>query len=96
MHYVYILYSPQKETFYIGETADLDRRLQWHLSKEFKNAHSAIAEDWQLFFKINCKNITQARKIENHIKAMKSKKYIQNLTIYPDITIRLLEKYNQL
>ncbi|ESU29080.1 hypothetical protein FLJC2902T_11170 [Flavobacterium limnosediminis JC2902] len=93
MHYVYILLSPQKDTFYIGETSDLEIRLQWHLSKEFKNSHTKIADDWILFYKINCKDINQARKIEKHIKAMKSKKFIQNLNTFPEITQKLLEKY---
>ncbi|CAM3710356.1 GIY-YIG nuclease family protein [Flavobacterium saliperosum] len=93
MHYVYILYSPQKDTFYIGETSNLEVRLQWHLSKEFKKAHTKITDDWTIFYKIICKDICQARKIEKHIKSMKSKKYIHNLSTFPEITVKLLEKY---
>jgi putative endonuclease len=38
--------------------------------------------------------IEQAHKIENHIKKMKSKKYIENLKKYPEISLRLLQKYS--
>jgi putative endonuclease len=31
--------------------------------------------------------------IEKHIKAMKSKKYIENLIKYPEMSVKLLQKY---
>ncbi|AYN05687.1 GIY-YIG nuclease family protein [Flavobacterium sp. 140616W15] len=79
MHFVYIIYSPSKETYYIGETSDIQIRIQWHNSGQFKNSHTKIANDWILFYSILCINIEQARKIEKHIKSMKSKTYLLNL-----------------
>jgi putative endonuclease len=35
----------------------------------------------------------QALRIEKHIKNMKSKKYIEDIKKYPEITERLKEKY---
>ncbi len=35
-----------------------------------------------------------AGKIENHIKKMKSKKYIKDLKKYPEIAQKLIKKYS--
>ncbi|MEY2869160.1 MAG: hypothetical protein RIR01_1640 [Bacteroidota bacterium] len=94
MHFVYIIYSSEKDTFYIGETSDMELRLQWHNSGLFKKAHTKIANDWILFRIIECTDIFQARKIERHIKNMKSKAYISNLKKHPEISEKLLLKYS--
>ena len=73
-HFVYILFSETANKYYIGETNNLERRLEEHLSHFFENSFTKIAEDWELFLKIECKDIFEARKIERHIKKMKSKK----------------------
>ncbi len=49
-------------------TSNLERRLEEHLSHFFENSFTKIAEDWELFLKIECKDIFEARKIERHIK----------------------------
>ena len=51
------------------------------------------ADDWALVFSLECENKTQALAIEKHIKLMKSKIYIQNLLIYPDMATKLRAKY---
>ncbi|MFL9829989.1 GIY-YIG nuclease family protein [Flavobacterium sp. ST-87] len=93
MHFVYIIYSVEKDTFYIGETSDIELRLQWHNSGIFENSYTKIANDWVLFHIIECTDIFQARKIERHIKDMKSKTYISNLKKYPEISEKLLLKH---
>ncbi|MEL1241448.1 GIY-YIG nuclease family protein [Flavobacterium flavipallidum] len=93
MHFVYIIYSSQIDSYYIGETSNFQLRLEWHNSGIFENSHTKIANDWTLFHLIDCVDITQARKIEKHIKNMKSKTYILNLKKYPKITEKLLLKY---
>ena len=92
-HCVYILFSKKANSYYIGETSDLANRLHWHNTGEFKKSYTKIANDWEIFFVINCKNSIQARKIEKHVKKMKSKVYIENLLLYPEIINKLLEKY---
>ncbi|MFA5619606.1 MAG: GIY-YIG nuclease family protein [Weeksellaceae bacterium] len=93
MHWVYIIYSTELDTYYVGETSDLERRMDWHNQKEFAYSFTAKANDWVLFHQIECKDITQARKIEKYIKDMKSRKYIENLKIYPEITEKLLKRF---
>jgi len=91
-HFVYILFSKKLNRFYTGYTGDLDLRMNFHENAE-SYKYTAKANDWELFFTIECENKTQALNIEKHIKSMKSKVYIQNLIKYPDISKKLLGKY---
>jgi putative endonuclease len=92
-HSVYILNSYKLNRYYIGYTSNFDTRLEFHKNAESRK-FTANANDWTLFLKIDCQNKTQALAIEKHIKSMKSKTYVENLLKYPEITIKLLEKYN--
>ncbi len=93
MHVVYILTSQKLNGFYIGYTSDLEKRLQFHNNPIDAKKHTAKADDWALFFSIECESEKQGLAVEKHIKAMKSKNYIINLTKYPEISEKLLDKY---
>ena len=93
MHYVYIIFSTDKDAFYIGETMDINNRIMEHNSNIHKLSFTRRANDWELFFLIECESKLQAQQIEKHIKKMRSRKYYQNLKKYPNISIKLLEKY---
>ena len=93
MNLVYILHSAKLDRFYIGFTTDFDLRLDFHLNSNESRKFTSKAKDWILFLKIECHTKSQALAIEKHIKAMKSKIYIENLIIYSNIIYKLLEKY---
>ena len=95
MCYCYILYSPSRDTFYVGSTSlDPEERLEQHLSKYYgSKKFTSRFKDWEIFHFINCKTFTQATKIERHLKKMKSKKYIKNFKLYPELSTKLLFKY---
>jgi len=91
----YILQSEILNRFYIGATIlDPLDRLEKHLSLYYGNRKfTANADDWEIFIEISCSSIEQARKIEKHVKEMKSKEYILNLKKYPEIIEKLKSKY---
>lgn len=93
MNCVYILYSISIDTFYIGETVDIEKRLEEHNTRYYSTSFTKQVTDWSLYHVIECDSRVQARKIEAHIKRMKSKKYIQNLKKYSEITENLKIKY---
>ncbi|MBN8567031.1 MAG: GIY-YIG nuclease family protein [Flavobacteriales bacterium] len=94
MPYCYILYSPSKNTYYIGFTqTDLTERIFKHNSGFYDKTYSSYCNDWILYLSIECVDASQAMKIEKHIKRMKSKVYIENLKKYPEIVVRLLKSY---
>ena len=91
---VYFLYSPSIDKFYTGSCKELAERFSQHLSEYFPGAFTGKTRDWNLYFRIDHLNYFQARKIENHIKNMKSRKYIENLKRYPELVKKLIERYN--
>lgn len=82
---VYILHSAYLNRYYIGFTTNFETRLDFHLDSVEYRKFTHNANDWTTFLKIECKSKTQALAIEKHIKKMKSKVYIENLLIYPEI-----------
>ena len=88
---LYILFSPKLGKFYIGSCLNLDARIQEHKNKTIGDAFTAKTDDWELFFSILNLEYKQARRIEAHIKKMKSKNYILNLKKYPDLADKLID-----
>ncbi|HBH06554.1 MAG TPA: hypothetical protein DDX92_08120 [Flavobacteriales bacterium] len=93
MAHVYILYSKTANRHYIGSCKHLSDRLELHKNKAFSKSFTSVYDDWELVHQIGDLTYSQARQIERHIKRMKSRKYIENLTIYPEITNKLLQRY---
>jgi putative endonuclease len=95
MAFCYVLYSQSLDRFYIGCTHDeIGNRLEKHLSKVYgEKKYTAKADDWEVYLNIVCLSFTQAIKLENHIKKMKSKKYIQDMKEFPEMAQKLLIKY---
>ena len=93
--FVYILYSKSLDRFYTGVTTlAIEERIQNHIKKKYGNLNfTQKAEDWELFHFIQCNDFSQARRIELHVKKMKSKIYIKNLKLYPELIAKLLEKF---
>ena len=89
----YIIYSQSLNRYYVGETENIDLRISQHNSGFYKSAFTSKAKDWELFHFIECADRRQARLIEAHIKKMKSRKYIENLKKYPEISNLLKIKY---
>ena len=71
----------------------IELRLLKHNQSFYGLRYTSKTDDWELYFVIPCNSIEQAINIERHIKKMKSKKYIENLKMYPEISQKLLEKF---
>ncbi len=48
MHYVYILYSLKADRYYIGETSNIEQRLQQHNEGVFIGSYTKISNDWTI------------------------------------------------
>ncbi|MGI9546142.1 MAG: GIY-YIG nuclease family protein [Flavobacteriaceae bacterium] len=94
MHYVYVIQSLVDQSFYVGRTADLQNRLEYHNSADKNIGVTSHKIPWQYYYILKVDNATLAAKIERHIKRMKSKVYLENLTIYAEIGERLIKKYS--
>lgn len=93
MAYVYILYSRILDKHYIGSCLDIETRLQQHKDKTFSNGFTTRADDWELLFRIGELQYKQARAMEEHIKKMKNRKYIESLCMYSELVEKLIVRY---
>jgi len=94
VYYVYILYSPSVKQYYIGETQDLPTRLLQHNDGLYSGSFTKRADDWIVFHSIKCESRVLVRKIEAHVKNMKSRKYLENLKRFPEIELKLISRYS--
>ena len=93
MYSLYVLFSKKLSIYYVGCCKDLGYRYELHLSKIFKGSFTTRSDDWEIFYHVDGLMYKQARKIERHIKRMKSRVYLQNLKNHPEIMNRLIVKY---
>ena len=90
---VYILYSANLKRYYIGQTDDLSRRLAQHTSKQHATSFTAKARDWQLVLELKCSSREQARRLENFIKRMKSRKFVDQLRVDIEMQTNLINRF---
>ena len=77
-YYTYILYSKQRDRYYIGSTGDiLEERLRRHNSNH--RGFTGSANDWIYFYVEEFSSKEEAVKREKEIKLMKSREYIESL-----------------
>ena len=72
-------------------TENLEQRIKHHNNPISNAKFTAKGVPWQLFIDIPCDSKQHALKLEKAIKAKKSRVFIENLKIYPE----LVEKIKQ-
>ncbi|GET20342.1 GIY-YIG nuclease family protein [Prolixibacter denitrificans] len=79
MFYIYILYSPSSDIYYVGSTDNVERRLEEH-NYLSENSFTSKHRPWRLkvAFEVGHSR-TAALKIEKHIKRQKNRKYIEDI-----------------
>ncbi len=90
---VYIIFSAKLNRYYIGTCANFSLRLDEHNNLAYPNAFTTKGIPWIKFLLIDNLTSQQAYSIERHIKKMKSRKYIENLILHPEIIENLRLKY---
>ncbi len=79
MYFVYILYSPDIDKYYIGSTENLTSRLAKHLSQH--SGFTGKAKDWIMVYCEQLLTKNDALKRETEIKKWKSRKMIEQLIL---------------
>ncbi len=77
MYWVYILRSDSADRYYVGQTDNLENRINAHRSGRGK--YTRIASDWHVIFRKEYETRTQAQKVENFIKRQKSRVFIEKI-----------------
>jgi len=92
MHYLYIIYSKITDSYYVGETYDIDVRMIKHNTGFYKKSYSRKAKDWQVVLTYTCENKKDAVYLERFIKRMKSRKFVEKIISNQKILKALLDK----
>ncbi len=84
MFQIYILYSESADRYYIGHTEDIPRRLKEHNTAD-KNSYTSHYRPWILKGSFDVSESRgEARRVENYLKKLKSRKVIENLLEHPE------------
>ncbi len=75
MFYVYVLYSPQFDRIYIGQTDNIGNRLERHNSGKVKSTKAYIL--WELVHNEKFATRSEAMKREKEVKSHKGRDYIR-------------------
>ncbi len=78
MFYIYILYSPSSDKYYVGYSNDYQRRLIEHNTTE-RITYTSKHRPWFLKAAFECLSESEAMKIEKFIKKQKSRKFIETI-----------------
>jgi len=73
-YFTYILYSKTLDRFYIGQTDNLERRFNQHISG--KGTYSSRADDWVIRFQTEFGSRAAAVQLETSIKKRGAKRFL--------------------
>jgi len=76
-YYTYILQSEKDDSFYIGTTSDVDRRLIEH-NNGF-SPYTSKKSPWKLVYVEKCESKTEAIKREKFLKKQRNKEFYRKL-----------------
>ena len=74
---VYILKNSKSDSYYIGSSVNLQRRLQEHVDGKSKYTNKEGV--WMLVYSQKYKDVKDARRIEHKLKRFKSRKIIERI-----------------
>jgi putative endonuclease len=78
LFYLYVLYSPERDRYYIGHTGDaLDERLRKHNSNH--KGYTGKTGDWKIVYLEGFPTKGEAYAREREIKSWKSRKRLETL-----------------
>ncbi|MBP6758216.1 MAG: GIY-YIG nuclease family protein [Flavobacterium sp.] len=77
MYYTYILYSTTKSRFYVGQTNDIDDRLNRHNKGQSLSTKSGIP--WKMIYSISLNSRSEAVLLETKIKKRGAERYLKDI-----------------
>ena len=78
MYKVYVVYNRDNDKFYIGQTKDLDSRLELHNDKAFTKSYTARFDgDWNLIYSEQVLDRKEALKREKQLKSYRGREFVK-------------------
>lgn len=79
MYSIYAIYNKKHDKFYIGQSNNLDERLNAHDDKRFANSYTTRFDgEWKLIFKEDVATRSQALMREKQLKSFRGREFIRN------------------
>jgi len=75
MFFVYVLFSPSIQKFYVGQTEDLQKRLERHNKGLVSSTKKGVP--WELVKAIECQTQSESMLLESKIKKRGIKRYFR-------------------
>jgi len=92
MYFVYILYSASLKRYYVGTTDNTLKRLEEHNNNKYANSYTSKGILCELKLSFSYDSSTKAYQLENFIKRMKSKVFIEKVIKNPEILEEIIAK----
>lgn len=77
MYYVYALYNVDTGKIYIGQTEDLERRVEQHNAHFYKGFTARYPGEWKIIYSEEVSSRSQALKREKQLKSGNGRMYIK-------------------
>ncbi|MBP7821115.1 GIY-YIG nuclease family protein [Candidatus Saccharibacteria bacterium] len=78
MYYVYVLYNDFVEKFYIGQTGNLEQRIQSHNWKRGNHFTAKFEGEWKLIYEESFSTRSEAIRREKQLKTSRGRAYISS------------------
>ena len=79
MFYIYVLYSQKFDRIYVGQSNELNRRLQIH-NKGFVQSTKAY-KPWKIIYHEKCLTRAKAMNRERELKSHKGREFIRKIVL---------------
>ena len=91
-HLVYILHSETLDKYYVGRTENIELRLQYHNDPIESRKFTARGVPWVLKCSMVCSSKEHSVRLEDFIKKLKSRSFIERIINDLDIQKELIKK----
>lgn len=81
MYTIYAIYNEDHKKLYIGQTADLENRLQMHNQRVFKGYTSRFDGLWTLLYSEEVSTRKEALRREKQLKSFRGREFIKKFIL---------------
>lgn len=77
MYFVYAIYNKEFDKIYIGQTQNINERLNLHNNHTFKGYTSRFQGEWKLIYKESVATRSEALKREKQLKSFRGREFVK-------------------
>ena len=92
MYFICIIYSKKLDRYYLGTTDDVSERLCEHNSGFYNESFTVKGIPWELSLSFECESSQKAYGLENFLKRMKSRVFLEKIIVDSNILLDIQNK----